>query len=104
MSNKQKKPLVPKLRFAEFQGSSSWQIRTLGQACHMQAGKFIPAAEIHDKYMQVFFLAMAGMVYADTQPHLPTTEGIRLSDVRGHFAEISSRESVSSTPLNTPLL
>jgi type I restriction enzyme S subunit len=60
MSNKQKKPLVPKLRFAEFQGSSSWQIRTLGQACHMQAGKFIPAAEIHDKYMQGLFPCYGG--------------------------------------------
>ena len=60
MSNKQTKPLAPKLRFPDFQGSSSWQIRTLGQACHMQAGKFVPAAEIHDKYMQGLFPCYGG--------------------------------------------
>lgn len=56
----EKRALVPKLRFPEFQGSSSWQIRTLGQACHMQAGKFVPAAEIHDKYMQGLFPCYGG--------------------------------------------
>ena len=60
MSNTDKTALVPKLRFPEFQGSSSWQIRTLGQACHMQAGKFVPAAEIHDKYMQGLFPCYGG--------------------------------------------
>lgn len=56
----EKRALVPKLRFPEFQGSSSWQIRALGQACHMQAGKFVPAAEIHDKYMQGLFPCYGG--------------------------------------------
>ncbi|MFY3383897.1 restriction endonuclease subunit S [Paracidovorax sp. MALMAid1276] len=60
MSNKQTEPLAPKLRFPDFRGSSSWQIRNLGQACHMQAGKFVPAAEIHDKYMQGLFPCYGG--------------------------------------------
>lgn len=51
---------VPKLRFPEFQGVHGWGIKTLGQACHMQAGKFVPAAEIHDQYTQDLFPCYGG--------------------------------------------
>lgn len=57
---KDEKKLVPKLRFPEFQGSASWQVKTLGQACHMQAGKFVPAAEIQDQYTQGLFPCYGG--------------------------------------------
>lgn len=56
----EEKKLVPKLRFPEFQGSASWKIKTLGLACHMQAGKFVPAAEIHNQYTQGLFPCYGG--------------------------------------------
>lgn len=56
----EEKKLLPKLRFPEFQGSAYWQIKTLGQACHMQAGKFVPAADIHDQYTKGLFPCYGG--------------------------------------------
>ena len=37
----------PRLRFPEFQDSGEWLPKTLGDACKMQAGKFVSAADIH---------------------------------------------------------
>jgi len=39
----------PRLRFPEFQRDGDWQQRTLGDACTMQAGKFVAAAEIKEQ-------------------------------------------------------
>ena len=41
--------LAPKLRFPEFRNAESWERKTLGLVCHMQAGKFVKASEIHEK-------------------------------------------------------
>lgn len=41
--------LVPKLRFPEFRGTAGWEIKALGLACQMQAGKFVSASEIYEK-------------------------------------------------------
>lgn len=38
--------LVPNLRFPEFQEANGWALSPLGNACDMQAGKFVAAAEI----------------------------------------------------------
>ncbi|WP_438451446.1 restriction endonuclease subunit S [Vibrio alginolyticus] len=37
---------LPKLRFPEFLNQNGWEPKTLGEVCHMQAGKFVRASEI----------------------------------------------------------
>lgn len=44
--SKNARPLVPKIRFPEFQKSGEWVSSPLGAVCGMQAGKFVAAAEI----------------------------------------------------------
>jgi type I restriction enzyme S subunit len=39
----------PRLRFPEFQNAGEWEPKTLIDACRMQAGKFVTAAEIKDQ-------------------------------------------------------
>jgi type I restriction enzyme, S subunit len=39
----------PRLRFPEFQNAGEWVEKTLVDACRMQAGKFVTAAEIKDQ-------------------------------------------------------
>ncbi len=60
MSNKEMALLVPKLRFPEFRDTANWESRQLGQACQMQAGKFVPAAEIKEKSAQGLFPCYGG--------------------------------------------
>ena len=60
MSNKGKVPLVPKLRFPEFRDAANWESRRLGEACHMQAGKFVSAAEIREKNAPGLFPCYGG--------------------------------------------
>ncbi|MER0343920.1 MULTISPECIES: restriction endonuclease subunit S [Vibrio] len=37
---------LPKVRFPEFLNQNGWEPKTLGEVCHMQAGKFVRASEI----------------------------------------------------------
>jgi type I restriction enzyme, S subunit len=60
MSNKIKTPLVPKLRFPDFRDAANWESRRLGEACHMQAGKFVSAAEIREKNAPGLFPCYGG--------------------------------------------
>lgn len=39
---------VPRLRFPEFRDAGEWEVKTLGDACDMQAGKFVQASELKD--------------------------------------------------------
>ena len=60
----------PRLRFPEFVGD--WEIKTLKQACKMQAGKFISASEIKDKNSDGFFPCFGGnglRGYTETHTH-----------------------------------
>jgi type I restriction enzyme S subunit len=60
----------PRLRFPEFVGD--WEIKTLKQACKMQAGKFISAPEIKDKNSDGFFPCFGGnglRGYTETHTH-----------------------------------
>lgn len=41
--------LVPKLRFPEFRDTGAWKQKVLGDACRMQAGKFVAASEIKEQ-------------------------------------------------------
>ena len=52
--------LVPKLRFPEFRNTAKWEIKHLRQACHMQAGKFVTAAEIREQSAQGLFPCYGG--------------------------------------------
>jgi len=40
---------VPSLRFPEFQEAGEWDVKPLIAICNMQAGKFVPAAEISER-------------------------------------------------------
>ncbi len=42
-------PLVPRLRFPEFKNYGEWVSKTLVDACRMQAGKFVEAADIEEQ-------------------------------------------------------
>ncbi|MBU3699962.1 MAG: restriction endonuclease subunit S [Candidatus Kapabacteria bacterium] len=44
-----KTTLVPKLRFPQFRGKEGWEQAVLATACEMQAGKFVPAANIAER-------------------------------------------------------
>lgn len=39
----------PRLRFLEFRDAGEWESKTLVDACKMQAGKFVPAADIKEE-------------------------------------------------------
>lgn len=61
MSNKtETKTLVPKCRFPEFKDEPEWQQSRLGDICIMQAGKFISASKIHDKYTNGLYPCFGG--------------------------------------------
>jgi type I restriction enzyme S subunit len=40
---------IPSLRFPEFQNAGEWEPKTLVDACRMQAGKFVAAADIKEQ-------------------------------------------------------
>ena len=42
-------PRLPRLRFPEFQTAGEWEAKTLVEACRMQAGKFVAAADIKEQ-------------------------------------------------------
>lgn len=46
MTEEHAQSVVPKLRFPEFE--REWAPKSLGEVCDMQAGKFVPAADIQD--------------------------------------------------------
>ncbi len=39
----------PRLRFPEFQSAGEWEVKTLVDACRMQAGKFVAASDIKEQ-------------------------------------------------------
>ena len=49
MSAKGRRPLVPRLRFAEFRDAGEWEEKRLGENCNLQAGKFVPASNIKEQ-------------------------------------------------------
>lgn len=55
-----KATLTPKRRFPEFQGDLGWNLMPLKSACQMQAGKFVPAAEIFGKPTDGLFPCYGG--------------------------------------------
>lgn len=50
----------PRLRFPEFRGNGEWKVRTLGEVCAMQAGKFIAADEINEQFADGLFPCYGG--------------------------------------------
>ena len=50
----------PRLRFPEFRDAVEWLPKTLGDACKMQAGKFVSAADIHAQSASGFFPCFGG--------------------------------------------
>ena len=52
--------LVPELRFPEFEGDGEWLKKGLGEVCKMQAGKFVNASEINEKFIDGLFPCYGG--------------------------------------------
>ena len=52
--------LVPKLRFPEFREAGEWGVHPLKLTCQMQAGKFVTASEIKDKYEDGLYPCFGG--------------------------------------------
>lgn len=50
----------PRLRFPEFRGKGEWEVRTLGEVCGMQAGRFVAADEIIDQFADGLFPCYGG--------------------------------------------
>ena len=50
----------PRMRFPEFRDAAEWLPKTLGDACKMQAGKFVSAADIHAQSASGFFPCFGG--------------------------------------------
>jgi len=40
---------IPEWRFPEFRSSDEWEEKSLSSLCTMQAGKFVPASDLHEK-------------------------------------------------------
>lgn len=40
---------IPRLRFPEFQDAGEWEEKSLSDCCHLQAGKFVRASDIHQE-------------------------------------------------------
>jgi type I restriction enzyme S subunit len=51
---------VPKLRFKEFENDGEWVETTLGEVCKMQAGKFVSASDIKEKFSNVLYPCYGG--------------------------------------------
>lgn len=52
--------LVPKLRFPQFRGAAGWTQSILVTACDMQAGKFVSASNISERYEEGLFPCYGG--------------------------------------------
>lgn len=50
----------PRLRFPEFQNAGEWEAKTLVDACRMQAGKFVAAADIKEQNGDDLFSCYGG--------------------------------------------
>ena len=50
----------PPLRFPEFQNAGEWEPKTLADACRMQAGKFVAAADINEQNAGKLFPCFGG--------------------------------------------
>jgi type I restriction enzyme S subunit len=50
----------PRLRFPEFQDAGEWEKKNLADACTMQAGKFVPASGIHERFEDGMFPCYGG--------------------------------------------
>ena len=50
----------PRLRFPEFQNAGEWEVKMLVDACRMQAGKFVAAADIKEQNAGDFFPCYGG--------------------------------------------
>lgn len=50
----------PRLRFPEFQNAGEWEPKTLVNACRMQAGKFVAAADINEQNVSELFPCYGG--------------------------------------------
>ena len=55
-----KKRLVPTVRFPQFRDAVEWEAKQLKDVCQMQAGKFVRAAEIHEKQELDFYPCYGG--------------------------------------------
>jgi type I restriction enzyme S subunit len=51
---------VPRLRFPEFENAGEWEEKALSDACRMQAGKFVSAANIKDRNADGLFPCYGG--------------------------------------------
>lgn len=51
---------VPKYRFPEFENDGEWVEKNLGEVCKMQAGKFVSASEIKDKFTEGLYPCYGG--------------------------------------------
>jgi type I restriction enzyme S subunit len=60
MAKDNKRSLAPKLRFPKFRDAPEWNLRSLGSACHMQAGKFVSPSEITDVWREDLFPCYGG--------------------------------------------
>ena len=99
----------PRLRFPEFQDAGGWVEKTLGSACHMQAGKFVSASEISDQNVEGLFPCYGGnglRGYTTTFTHsgkypLIGRQGALCGNVKlgfGHFH--ATEHAVVATPEN----
>jgi type I restriction enzyme S subunit len=50
----------PRLRFPEFQDAGEWEKKVLADACRMQAGKFVPASGINERFEDGMFPCYGG--------------------------------------------
>jgi type I restriction enzyme S subunit len=50
----------PRLRFPEFRDAGEWEMKTLVDACRMQAGKFVAAADIKEQHEDQLFPCYGG--------------------------------------------
>lgn len=50
----------PRLRFPEFQNAPEWEIKTVANACNLQAGRFVRASEIKEQPINELFPCYGG--------------------------------------------
>ena len=60
MNTRSRKEIKPRLRFPEFRKDGEWNAKCLADICVMQAGKFVPAAEIYGELTDGFYPCYGG--------------------------------------------